>query len=189
MTTAPKTLKDWVRELSYRTGDFTLSSGLKSSFYIDLKATTLHPEGAALIGEGIVDQMTALSRELAIPQWGGVGGLTLGADPIATAASLAARARGIFCPAFIVRKEPKGHGTGRWVEGRENLKSRLPLIVVEDVATTGRSALLACERLIEEGYRPAAVVSVVDRQTGAREALESRGIAFRALVQISELHP
>lgn len=181
------TLARWIHQLSYRTGDFTLSSGQKSTFYIDLKTTTLHPEGAALIGLSMVAQMRGIAQQLGISQWGGVGGLTLGADPIATAVSLAARQEGVFCPAFIVRKEPKGHGTGRWIEGRENLDPKLPLLVVEDVATTGRSAWLACERLIEEGFKPVAVLSVVDRENGASEVLSEHGIYFGRLVTLSEI--
>src|SRR5881628_10122 len=92
-----------IRERSYREGDFTLASGKKSKFYIDLKATTLHPEGAYLIGKLGFEVSRALGVEA-------VGGLTLGADPIATAVSLAAREAGVMWPAYIVRKEPKGHG-------------------------------------------------------------------------------
>ena len=106
-----------IRKLSYREGDFTLASGKKSNFYIDLKATTLHPEGAYLIGEVAV----RVIRESGL-KVDAVGGLTLGADPLATAISLAGRAHGVSWPAFIVRKEPKDHGTGRYIEGVENLR-------------------------------------------------------------------
>src|SRR4051812_29902807 len=105
-----------IRKLSYREGDFTLASGKQSKFYIDLKATTLHPEGIYWIAEASLE---LIMRE----QWSiqGVGGLTLGADPLATGISLAARNRGTLWPAFIVRKESKGHGTSQYIEGTENL--------------------------------------------------------------------
>src|SRR5688572_21734592 len=114
-----------VRERSYREGDFTLASGKKSKFYIDMKATTLSAEGAFLLGRLGYDVIrrfaeTRFKSEGGVAAIHAVGGLTLGADPIATAVSLAAYSQGRDWPAFIVRKEAKGHGTGRYVEGREN---------------------------------------------------------------------
>jgi orotate phosphoribosyltransferase len=175
-------LIELIRKLSYREGDFTLTSGKKSSFYIDLKATTLHPEGAYLIGEASMDLLnrTALTIQ-------GIGGLTLGADPIATAISLAARARGVFWPAFIVRKEPKGHGTSKYIEGTENLPAGASVIVLEDVVTTGSSSLKAIHRLKEAGYCPVATLTVVDREEGGREAILAQGVKFFSLAQLSQL--
>jgi orotate phosphoribosyltransferase len=169
-----------IRKHSYREGDFTLASGQKSSFYIDLKATTLHPDGAWHIGELVFN---ALRDE----KISAVGGLTLGADPIATAVSLSARAHGTIWPAFIVRKEAKGHGTGRYIEGTENLKPGARVVVLEDVVTTGGSSIKAIERLREAGYDPAVTLTVVDRQQGGREAIEKLGSKFIALATIEDI--
>jgi orotate phosphoribosyltransferase len=173
-----------VRERSYREGDFTLASGKKSTFYIDLKATTLHPDGAHLIGRLAVE---ALADAGLSPRVRGVGGLTLGADPIATAVSLAARDSKQVWPAYIVRKEPKGHGTSQYIEGTENLSPGAELVVVEDVVTTGGSSLKAIERLREAGYKPLAVLTVVDRQQGGAETFAAAGVPLIALATIDEV--
>lgn len=175
-------LIQFIRERSYREGDFTLASGQKSSFYIDLKATTLHPEGAYRIGKLAV----ALARREGLTV-DAVGGLTLGADPLATAISLAAREAGITWPAFIVRKEPKGHGTGRYIEGIENMKPGAKVLVLEDVVTTGGSSLKAIERLREAGFEPVGVVTVVDRQQGGADAFAKVGVKLHSLATISEI--
>jgi orotate phosphoribosyltransferase len=177
-------LLELIRERSYREGDFTLSSGKKSTFYIDLKATTLHPEGAALVGELAWE---ACEAEGMTPHIQGVGGLTLGADPIATSLSLAAWSHGSFWPAFIVRKGAKEHGTGKPIEGTENLAPGARVLVVEDVATTGKSAIEAVDRLREGGYQPIAVLCILDREQGASEACEARGLKLVRLASWSEL--
>lgn len=171
-----------VRKLSYREGNFTLASGKKSSFYVDLKATTLHPDGAFLIGELAVDLIQRESLQV-----DAVGGLTLGADPLATAISLAARARGLSWPAFIVRKEPKDHGTARYIEGTENLRAGASVLVLEDVVTTGGSSIKAIDRLQEAGFKPVATLTVVDREQGGAEAIKDRGIKFLKLITLKEL--
>jgi orotate phosphoribosyltransferase len=171
-----------VRERSYREGDFTLASGKKSTFYVDLKATTLHPEGAYLIGKLAV---ALLKKENLTVH--GVGGLTLGADPLATAVSLASREAGLNWPAYIVRKEPKDHGTAKYIEGTENLPSGAPVLVLEDVVTTGGSSLKAIERLREAGYRPEAVLTVVDREQGGAEAFEKVGVKFFRLATLRDV--
>jgi orotate phosphoribosyltransferase len=175
-------LRRLVRDRSWREGNFTLSSGKKSTFYIDLKSSTLHPEGAMLIGALAVRELRARGLEV-----DAVGGLTLGADPIATAVSLAAREIGLFWPAYIVRKEPKGHGTGRYIEGTENLPPRARCLVLEDVVTTGGSSLKAIERLREAGYQPVAVLTVVDRNEGGRELIEREGLTFLRLLDLEDL--
>lgn len=175
-------LRELIRDRSYREGDFTLVSGQKSKFYIDLKATTLHPKGAALIGRLTVE----LARSRAL-QFEGVGGMTLGADPLATAISLVAHEQGFFWPAFIVRKEPKSHGTSRFVEGVENLKPGARLLVVEDVVTTGGSSLKAIERLREAGFDPRAVLTVVDREQGGAETFRSAGLELLSLFTLKEI--
>lgn len=175
-----------IRKLSYREGHFTLASGKQSNFYVDLKATTLHPEGAYWIGEAALDLMMseAFSDFRKIQA---VGGLTLGADPIATAISLAARARNWFLPAFIVRKEPKEHGTSQFIEGTENLPLQCPVLVLEDVVTTGGSSLQAIERLREANYNPIAALTVVDREEGGAEALWKAGIRLFALTTLDSI--
>ncbi len=184
-------LRELIRERSYREGDFTLASGKKSGFYIDMKATTLSAEGAFLLGRLSYDLIKrfAATRFPAAPGSGvqGVGGLTMGADPIATAVSLSAYAQGADWPAFIVRKETKGHGTGRFVEGRENLPAGAKVVVLEDVVTTGGSSILAIERLRAEGYDPVAVLTVVDREEGGEAALKATGLEFLRLLTISEI--
>lgn len=175
-------LRQLILKLSYREGDFTLSSGQKSSYYIDLKATTLHPEGATLLGELAVQLL--LRESIAVE---GVGGLTLGADPIATAVSMAAYQRGFHWPAFIVRKEPKSHGTSRYIEGEENLRKVSPLLVVEDVVTTGASSIKAVDRLHEQGYHPVAIFGIVDREQGGGAAVEKAGLRLFSLFTIRDL--
>jgi orotate phosphoribosyltransferase len=171
-----------VRRLSYREGDFTLASGKKSKFYVDLKATTLHPEGAKLIG-----RVAAREIQRSCPLVEGVGGLTLGADPLATAISIAGLAEGCHWPAFIVRKEAKGHGTGKYIEGTENLRPGARLLVLEDVVTTGGSSIQAVHRLREAGYDPVAVLTVVDREQGGADGIRKLGLRFLKLATLKEV--
>jgi orotate phosphoribosyltransferase len=149
---------------------------------VDLKATTLHPEGAYLIGECAYAKLKHEGIEV-----DGVGGLTLGADPLATAISLAARSHGATWPAFIVRKEPKSHGTSRYIEGTENLKPGAHVVVLEDVVTTGGSSIKAIERLREAGYKPVAVLTVVDREQGGAEAFEAVGVKYLRLATLAQV--
>jgi orotate phosphoribosyltransferase len=177
-----KKLKSLIRQLSYREGDFTLASGQKSRFYIDLKPTALHPEGASLLGQ--IMAQTLIDGDYPVDA---VGGLTLGADPMATAVSLAAFARGKHWPAFIVRKEPKSHGISKWVEGVENLKPGARVVVLEDVITTGGSSLKAVERLRESGYDPVLIFGMVDRKQGGPEAAAKAGLKVLSLFTIDEI--
>ena len=184
-----------IRERSYREGDFTLASGKKSRFYIDMKATTLSAPGAQMIGRlgfHLIRKFAEIRFAGGGPSSGtssirGVGGLTMGADPIETAVSLAGFVQGVDWPAFIVRKESKGHGTDRYVEGRENLPPKAKLIVLEDVVTTGGSSIQAIERLRAEGYDPVAVLTVVDREEGGEAALKATGLEFLRMLSISEI--
>lgn len=179
----PKTqLASLIKRLSYREGDFTLASGKKSNFYVDVKSTTLHPEGADLVGRLVVREI--MDKKIHVD---GVGGMTLGADPIATAVSLAAFQRSLVWPAFIVRKDPKGHGTDKYIEGSDNLTPGSKLLVVEDVVTTGGSSIKAIERLEAEGYKIAAVITIVDREQGGREAFESKGYTFLNLLKLKDV--
>ena len=171
-----------ILDKSYREGDFTLSSGLKSSFYIDLKPTILHPEGAKWLGDLAVEWMQ--SQKLSFQ---GVGGLTLGADPIVMSVSLRALDKGLIIPASMIRKEPKKHGTSRFIEGIENFKPGDSFLVVEDVVTTGGSAKKAVEILKTEGFNPTHVFSLVDREAGGREAFMKMGLGFYSLFTVSDL--
>jgi len=165
-----------VRELSYEEREVTLASGRKSNFYFDGKQTTLHARGGLLVGKAFWREVKQFAGAIH-----GVGGLTLGADPIATATSIAAALEGESVHAFIIRKEPKGHGTGQWMEGRKNLPPGSRVVIVEDVTTTGGSSMKAVERAREEGLEVVGIVTLVDREEGARENIEGEGLALRAV--------
>jgi orotate phosphoribosyltransferase len=163
-----------------KTGTFTLASGRTSHYYVDGRTVTLSAEGAPVIGAGV---LAALSERPAVTA---VGGLTMGADPIVGATLAAAGAAGnAGLRGFLVRKEAKGHGTGRLVEGP--LRPGETVAVVEDVTTTGASALKAAEAVEAMGCTVAVVIAVLDRLEGAVEAFAARGIGFRALVTIRDL--
>lgn len=165
-----------IRELSYEEREVTLASGRKSNFYFDGKQTTLHAQGGLLVGKAFWQEVMQFPEPIH-----GVGGLTLGADPIATATSIAAALDGKSVHAFIIRKEPKGHGTGQWLEGRKNLPPGSRVVIVEDVTTTGGSSMKAVERAQEEGLEVVGIVTLVDREEGARENIEGAGQKLRAV--------
>ena len=167
-------------ERSVTRGDFVLASGRKSAYYIDARRTTMSGEGQLLIGQ--LGLATLDQREWA-PR--AVGGLTLGADPVAYAIAHAARRAGRTIDAFTVRKEAKGHGLGRRIEG--NLAAGDPVVVVEDVITTGHSALAAVAQVRQAGGHVLGVLAVVDREEGGREAIAADGVPATALVLASEL--
>ena len=164
-----------VRELAVVPGRVTLSSGAQADYYVDLRRVTLHHEAAPLIGR-LVRELTA--------DWSyqAVGGLTLGADPVATAVL---HAPGRPVDAFVVRKSTKAHGLQRRIEGPD--VAGRPVLAVEDTSTTGGSVLTAVTALREAGAEVVGVVTVVDRDTGARQAIEAAGLAYRAVLQLSEL--
>lgn len=165
-----------IREQSYEEREVTLASGRKSNFYFDGKQTALHAQGGLLVGKAFWQEVKHFKGPIH-----GVGGLTLGADPIATATSIAAALEGRSLHAFIIRKEPKGHGTGQWLEGRKNLPPGSRVVIVEDVTTTGGSSMKAVERAREEGLEVVGIITLVDREEGARENLEGAGQTFRAV--------
>ena len=172
-----------LRELSYRKGRVVLSSGKVSDFYVDGKQTLLNAHGATVVGRMVLE--LARNDKAGVV---GVGGMTMGADPIATAASvLSTMDGGPALSAFYVRKEAKGHGTQAYLEGLNNFPDRGRVIVVEDTSTTGGSAWRAVERTQAAGFEVAWVVTVVDRQEGAVEFLAERGVELRALVTRAEL--
>ena len=147
-----------------------------------MKETALYPEGAFLIG--VLSVGTLLESNL---KPFAVGGLTLGADPLATAVSLAAFANGWNLPAFIVRKQPKEHGTLAWIEGAKSYPKGAGLVVLEDVVTTGGSSLKAVEKLEEAGFKVDAIITVVDRLEGGKEVIEAKGIKFFSLCTLQEI--
>ena len=175
-------LKVIIRELSYEEREVTLASGRKSNFYFDGKQTTLHSRGGLLVGQAFWEEVKQFGETI-----DGVGGLTLGADPIATATSIAAQLEGVNVHAFIIRKEPKGHGTGQWLEGRKNLPLGSKVVIVEDVTTTGGSSMKAVERAQAEGLEVVGIVTLVDREEGAREAIEGAGQVLRTVFTKSEV--
>lgn len=165
-------------------GDFTLSSGKKASYYVDMRKLTLDHRAAPAIGRIMLD----LVRSGLGAEFDGVvavGGLTLGADPIANAVMHESVHAGTPLDAFVVRKEPKDHGRGRQIEGADVAGKRV--IVVEDTSTTGQSALKAVEALRREGAEPVAVAVIVDRKTGARDAVEAAGLRWLAAIDLDDL--
>jgi orotate phosphoribosyltransferase len=161
-------LLELLRTRSFQEREVTLSSGLKSSFYIDCKQVSFDAEGAALIGE-----LFHMVIEEVAPTAVAVGGLTLGADPLATATSILGFQAGKPRATFIVRKEPKGHGTNQWVESTA-LPAGAPVVILEDVVTTGASTLRAIERSRAAGFTVLHALGLVDRMEGGREAVAAQ---------------
>lgn len=167
-------------ERSFRVGDFVLASGQRSRFYVDARTTTTQAEGQALLGRlGLAALRDAGLRPAA------VGGLTMGADPVAYAVAHASWLAGDPVNAFTVRKEPKAHGTGKRVEGC--FAAGDSVVVVEDVVTTGGSALRAIDAVAAEGGTVLAVLALLDREEGGRAAIEQAGYPVHTLYTISEL--
>jgi len=173
-------LRALLRARSLRTGDFVLSSGVRSSYYIDARLTTMSGPGQLLVGKaGLAALDEAGWRPAA------VGGLTLGADPVAYAIAHAAAASGRVLDAFTVRKEAKTHGAARRIEGA--FHERTDVVVVEDVVTTGDSALRAVAAVHEAGSRVLGVLAVVDREEGGRDRLAAEELELVSLFTTSDL--
>jgi orotate phosphoribosyltransferase len=175
MTEPRARLAELVRKFAVVYGQVTLSSGAQADYYVDLRRVTLHHEAAPLIGR-LVRELTA--------DWSyqAVGGLTLGADPVAAAVL---HAPGPPVDAFVVRKEPKQHGMQRRIEGPDVMGLRV--LAVEDTSTTGASVLTAVAALREAGADVVGVATVVDRDTGARQAIEAAGVPYRAVLELGEI--
>jgi orotate phosphoribosyltransferase len=174
-------LFELIRTRSFGRGKIKLASGRESDFYFDLRPTTLHPAGATCIGELIVDALAGMKVDF-------VGGLEMGAVPIATAVAVASHRRGLDLGAFFVRKKPKDHGARKLVEGLpkgETLQGK-NVVVVEDVTTTGGSAIAAVQALREEGANIVLVLTIVDRLEGASENFAAENLPFRALFTADE---
>ena len=178
-------LKALLLELSVEFRPVVLSSGQPSDIYVDCKQTALNAEGAELLGALLYEQVLlieARSNKTAKA----IGGMSIGADPLATAVSLEARRRGRNLPAFLVRKTAKNHGTQAFIEGDKNFDAEADVIILEDVITTGSSALLAAERMRDEKYRPFGVAAILDREVGGAANLLSAELMTESLFMLSE---
>lgn len=179
MTDAREQLIQFIRDEAVFHGDFTLTSGKKASYYIDLRKVSLDHRVAPLIGRVMVDLIDD------IPDIAAVGGLTMGADPIASAVLHQGAALGKTYDAFVVRKQPKDHGRGKQVEGPDVAGKRV--IVLEDTSTTGGSPLTAARALEAAGATVVAVAVVVDRATSAQQVIEDAGYEYRAAIGLADL--
>ncbi len=175
-------LLELLKSLSYEKREVTLTSGRKSNYYIDGKQTTLDPEGAYLVGELFTD---IIGSQFSAAK--GIGGITMGADPIISAVMVVGYTKGLRLKGFIVRKEPKGHGTGAWVEGMKGFKAGNEVVIVEDVVTTGHSAITAAEKARDAGLKVLGIIAIVDRLEGGREHIESKGYRLFSLFTKADL--
>ena len=179
-------LRSLLLEKSVRTGTFTLASGKTSDLYIDCRMTALDPRGATLIGSV---GWAAVRKKIAEDSLSvdAIGGMTLGADPISLAVGMASYQKSPeeALDVFVVRKEPKGHGKGKQIEG--NFSSGDAVVVVDDVITTGGSTLKAIDAIEREGGKVAFALVLVDREEGGRNAIEDRGIPVVSLFSRSAL--
>ncbi|RFA18006.1 orotate phosphoribosyltransferase [Subtercola boreus] len=179
MTDARDQLIRYISEEAVFHGDFTLTSGKKATYYVDLRKVSLDHRVAPLIGQVMLEVIAA------IPDVFAVGGLTMGADPVAAAILHQGAARGATYDAFVVRKEPKDHGRGKQVEGPDLEGKRV--VVIEDTSTTGGSPLKAIEALEKVGAIVVGVAVVVDRNTEARERIESAGYPYFYAIGLDDL--
>ena len=175
-----QSLIDLVGSQALQRGTFRLASGREAHFYLDAKQVVLEAHGSMLVGRAILERLATLG---AMPD--AVGGLSMGADPVTSAVVTMAGVEGIPLKGFLIRKEAKGHGTQRFVEGPVQPGNRV--VIVEDVITTGGSSLLAIDRSQEFGLIVERVITVIDRLAGAQQALAARGIPLESLVTIRDL--
>lgn len=167
-------------EKSYREGDFLLASGKRSSYYFDCRPTALSAEGSWLIGILFNNML----KDLAVA---GVGGMTMGADPLVSAVTVTSWKLGRPLAGLLVRKEAKGHGTNQYVEGLANFAPAANIAMLEDVVTTGGSLLTACARVRDCGMNIVATCAILDRQEGGREAIAQAGYNLLSLYTRQEL--
>ena len=166
----------FLKQNAYKEGEFKLSSGKTSEHYVNCKPVTLTGRGLTLVSMMLLEHVDTPA----------VGGLTLGADPLVSGVAVCSALDGRLVDALIVRKEPKGHGTGAWIEG-PNLPEGTKVTVLEDVVTTGGSAIKAAEKLRDAGYVVDRVVAIVDRQEGGADALKDAGLELKSLFILEEL--
>lgn len=166
-----------VRERALKFGDFTLASGKKSSYYLDGKQVALHSLGLRLISQGLLDLLDDV-------EFDAVGGMSIGADPIVGGMLTVAAEQGRALDGFMVRKEAKGHGTNRFVEGP--VQPGMKVVIIDDVQTTGGSSLLAVDRVVEFGCTVVLGACVIDRLQGAEAAFAERDMPFRSLLTIRD---
>ncbi len=178
ITTLRHKLLDLLCQEAYKEGNFTLSSGQPSTYYINCKPVTLHPQGALATGRLLLSMLPNNTQAVA--------GLTLGADPIVSAVSVVSAYENQPIPGLIIRKEAKGHGTQAYIEG-PILPAGADIVVLEDVVTTGQSAMKAVTRLRDAGYTVNRVISLVDRKQGGAEFYESQKLEFQAVFNIEEI--
>jgi orotate phosphoribosyltransferase len=185
MSTAPaspllRELCELVEARALKRGTFRLASGREASFYLDAKQVVLEARGSMLVGRAILERLKSLG-----PLPDAVGGMSIGADPITSAVVTMAGVENLPLKGFLVRKEPKDHGTKRYVEGPVEPGQRV--VIVEDVVTTAGSSLVAIDRARDFGLVVERVVVVIDRLAGGREALAARGIPLESLITIRDL--
>lgn len=167
-------LAELLLEKSYIEGEFTLTSGQKSDYYFDCKQTALHPEGGYLLGTIFLAMLRSTAAS-------GVGGMTLGADPLVSAVTVLSHVEGVPLPGFIVRKTSKGHGTNAYLEGMANFRPGQKVAMLEDVVTTGGTLITACERVMDAGLVITNVLCVLDREQGGRENLKRAGFELESI--------
>jgi len=165
------------RERALKFGDFTLASGKKAKYYVDGKQITLHSEGLRVVSEGLLELLEGVSFQA-------IGGMSIGADPIIGGVLAAAGAKGRELLGFLVRKEPKGHGTQRFIEGP--VQPGMKVVIVDDVVTTGGSSLQAIDRIQEFGCEVVQVVAIIDRMEGGTANFAARGLTLKSLLTIED---
>lgn len=170
-------LQELFRERALKFGDFTLASGKKASYYLDGKQITLQSEGLRLVSEGLFDLLDLENVDA-------VGGMSIGADPIIAGVLSVAAERGVDLLGCMIRKESKGHGTNKFVEGP--VKAGMKVAIVEDVVTTGGSSLLAIERIEDFGCEVAQVLTIIDRMEGGAQNFKEKGYSMQSLLTIED---
>jgi orotate phosphoribosyltransferase len=179
MTYDKQALLELLEQEALQRGDFTLASGKKASYYLDCRKVTLHPKGAGLIAAGM---LAVIGQTAPLPA--AVGGMAIGADPITSAIVTVAGQQDLPLKGFMVRKEPKGHGTGRQVEGP--VQPGQEVVIVEDVITSGGSALKAVDAAEAFGLKVREVIGIIDRLAGGEAAFAARGLKLKTLTTIRD---
>ncbi|MDV6032571.1 MAG: orotate phosphoribosyltransferase [Phycisphaera sp. RhM] len=179
MTYSKQALIELLGSEALQRGEFTLASGKKASYYLDCRRITLHPQGANLVAAGMLVEIQASG-----PLPAAVGGMAIGADPITAAIVTVAGQQNLPLKGFMVRKEPKGHGTGKQVEGP--VEPGQEVVIVEDVITSGGSALKAVEAAEAFGLKVREVIGIIDRLAGGEAAFAARGLKLKTLTTIRD---